>query len=137
MTKREMYETLVNFLFGNDAFVADMGAGLAEEIIDKLAAERDRLSRPSTADRKPTATQIENEGFRAAILDALGTISEPVTIKGLVEICSDISELSNQRITHLLTALRKEGKVKRTYIKKVAYFELGQDEAYTAEAEAE
>ena len=50
-----------------------------------------------------------------------------MTIKGLVEALPALAPLSNQRITHMLTDLRKDGKVARSYVKKVAYFALGDE----------
>ena len=67
--------------------------------------------------------------FKADILAALAEVDAPVTIKELCEVCGSIADLSNQRITHMLTDLRKDGKVARTYVKKVAYFALGREDA--------
>jgi hypothetical protein len=72
---------------------------------------------------------MENEGFKTDILTALAVADKAVTIKELCVICPTISELTNQRITHLLTDLRKDGKIARTYVKKIAYFSLGSEES--------
>lgn len=113
MTKRENFVAIRNLVADN------------EELVAFIDHEIELLNKKSSGTRKPTATQLENEGFKVDILNALAEVDEPVTIKGLCEVCPSISELSNQRITHMLTDLRKNGKVARSYVKKVAYFALG------------
>ena len=116
MTKKEMFTEIRKVVIANEEMVA---------FIDR---QIELLERKSSTPRKPTKTQVENEGFKAEILEALAEADKPVTITELRLICEAIAELSNQRITHLLTDLRKDGKVARTYVKKVAYFALGTEE---------
>ena len=116
MTKREMFTEIRKVVTDN----AEMVAFLDHEI--------ELLNRKSGSPRKPTKTQVENDSFKADILAALAEVDTPVTIKELCEACGTIANLSNQRITHMLTDLRKDGKVTRTYIKKVAYFALGSED---------
>jgi len=115
MTKKEMYAEIRNVVADN----AEMVAFIDHEI--------ELLDRKSGSPRKPTKTQVENDSFKADILTALAEVDAPVTIKQLCEMCDAIADLSNQRITHMLTDLRKDGKVVRTYVKKVAYFALGNE----------
>ena len=116
MTKREMFAEI-------RACVADNA-----EMVAFIDHEIELLNRKSNSPKKPTKTQVENDGFKNDILDALARAGEPVNISQLVTYCEPINGLSNQRITHLLTALRKEKKVARTYVKKVAYFSLGAED---------
>ncbi len=119
-TKKEMFSAIREVVIDNEEMVA---------FIDK---EIELLNRKSGRTRKPTATQVENMGFKADILTALATVDKPVTIKELCEVCPSIAGLSNQRITHLLTDLRKNGEVAREYVKKVPYFYLGTEEVEEA-----
>ena len=116
MTKKEMFAEIRKVVADN----AEMVAFIDHEV--------ELLNKKTSGSRKPTKTQVENDGFKADIVSALAEVDKPVTIKELCAVCESISELSNQRITHLLTDLRKDGKVARTYIKKVAYFSLGSEE---------
>ena len=117
MTKKEMFAEI-------RACVADN-----EEMVAFIDHEIELLNRKSNSPKKPTKTQIENEQFKADILVALEEVENPgATIKELFTLCPSLEGLSNQRITHLLTALRKEKKVARTYVKKVAYFSLGAED---------
>lgn len=117
MTKREMFAEIRNLVSDNAEMVA---------FIDH---ELELLDRKSASPRKPSKVQVENEGFKEDILAALSEADRPLAIREIVEVCPSIAELSNQRITHLLTALRKDGRVAREYVKKVAYFFIGSEEA--------
>lgn len=115
MTKKETFAVIRGIVADNAELVA---------FIDH---EIELLEKKSSGSRKPTATQVANQGFKADILVALSEADAPVTIKKLYGICPSLEGLSNQRVTHLLTDLRKDGKVTRTYVKKVAYFALGSE----------
>ena len=117
MTKKEMFAEIRKVVADN----AEMVAFIDHEI--------DLLNKKSSSSRKPTKTQMENEGYKADILSALADADKAITIKELCVICPTIAELTNQRITHMLTDLRKDGKVARTYVKKIAYFALGSEES--------
>ena len=121
MTKKEMFAELRTVVADN------------EEMVAFIDHEIELLEKKSNATRKPTKTQVENDGFKAEILTALATVDKPVSIKELCAICEPISGLTNQRITHMLTDLRKDGRVARTYVKKVAYFALGCEEGVEEE----
>lgn len=113
MTKREMYAQIREMVIDN------------AEMVTFIDHQVELLDKKKSGSRKPTKTQLENDGFKADILTALAEVDAPVTIKELCAVCGSISGLTNQRVTHLLTDLRKEGKVARSYVKKVAYFTLG------------
>lgn len=115
MTKKEMFAEIRKAVAGN------------EEMVAFIDHEVELLNKKSTSAKKPTKTQLENEAYKAEIVSALAEADKPVTIKELCEICDSIAGLTNQRITHMLTDLRKDGKVVRTQIKKVAYFALGNE----------
>ena len=117
MTKKEMFAEIRKIVADN----AEMVAFIDHEI--------ELLNKKSSSSRKPTKTQLENEGYKADILSALADADKAVTIKELCALCSSLEGLTNQRITHMLTDLRKDGKVVRTYVKKVAYFALGSEES--------
>lgn len=126
VTKKDMFNAIlkVEGIVGN------------KEFEDFIKHEIELLDNKKKADRKPTKTQIENEALKDKILDYLAEVDAPVTIKDMQNGIEGFKELSNQKINRLLIALRAKevGKVKRTLIKKVAYFELG-NEHEDAEAE--
>lgn len=119
-TKRDYFNEL-------RAIVADNA-----DLVGFIDHELELLDNKKNVVRKPTATQLENAGFKAKILAFLAEADEPLTIKAIQENVPALAILSNQRMARLLTDLRGEGKVARTYVKKVAHFALGAEEAEEA-----
>lgn len=113
MTKKEMFAEIRNLVVDNDEMVA---------FIDH---EIELLEKKANSVRKPTATQIENDGFKAEIVAYLSTANAPKTIKELQAEIPSISGLTNQRITHMLTDLVKGGTLSKEYVKKTPYFFVG------------
>jgi hypothetical protein len=99
-----------------------------DEVINKLESMIDALDKRASTPRKPTKTQIENEAYKAAIVEYLTASDSLKSIKEMQAEITGFAELSNQRITHMLTDLRKAGIVARTYNKKVPYFAIGREE---------
>ncbi len=116
MTKREMFTAIRAIVVDNDEMVA---------FIDR---EIELLDKKSATPRKATKTQLENANFKAEILSYLIEIDKPVTIKEMQGAIPGFAELSNQRITHMLTDLRKEEKIVRDYVKKTPYFSIATTE---------
>lgn len=109
MTKREMFAAIMNRVADD----AEMTAFLQKEI---------DLLEKRASNKKPTAKQKENEVFKAEILDMLQREDTPMTVSEIRENVPSVAQLTTQRISAMLTALVKDEKVVRTYIKKVAYF---------------
>lgn len=121
MTKTELFKNAIAVI---EASTAENKA----ELIEGLSHEVELLARKASTPRKPTKTQQENEGFKSAIVEYLTKTDTLKTIKEMQAEIEGFSELSNQRITHMLTDLRKAGIVMRTYNKKVPYFAIGREE---------
>ena len=85
------------------------------------------------ADRKPTAKQLENEGYKSDIVDFLRTCDNPVDVKTIQKA---VGLESNQRATALISqmlTIRKgepnpDGVIVRTEVKGKAYFALAEKE---------
>lgn len=110
MTKREMY-----------ARIAEVNAN-DEEIVNFCNHEIELLNHKSSSSSKPTKTQIENEAYKSAILEHLRASDRPLTISELMEECTGIAGLKNQRVSALVTLLKNAELVVRTQDKKKAYF---------------
>jgi hypothetical protein len=119
-TKRDYFNELRAIAIDN----ADLVAFIDHEL--------ELLANKKNVVRKPTATQLENADLKAKILVFLAEAEEPLPIKAIQAGVPALAELSNQRMARLLTDLRTEGKVARTYVKKVAHFALGAEEAEEA-----
>ena len=92
------------------------------EVIEKLDKMLVQVNKKSSANRKPTATQLENEGLREKIVEYLKNTGKRLTVSEMMKEIEGLKELSNQRVTSLATSLYKEGKIDREVEKRKAYF---------------
>ena len=115
-TKREYFAEIRELVIDNAELVA---------FVDHEVAQ---LDKKKNAERKPTATQLENIGFKNDILVALADADKPVNIKELVALVPALDGLTNQRIARLLTDLRKAKKGARTVVGKTPHYALGAEE---------
>lgn len=112
MTKREMFTAMLAIPAIADN--AEMTAFINHEI--------ELLVKKSSTERKPTKVQIENDSFKATILNYLVQVGTARCIKELQAEIPEIAGLSNQRVTHLLTALVDSKKITKEYIKKTPFY---------------
>ena len=112
MTKKEMFAEIRNIVADN------------EEMVAFIDHEIELLERKSNSPKKPTKTQIENDGFKTEIVAYLTEVDTPKTIKELQAEIPSISGLTNQRITHMLTDLVKAETLTKEYVKKTPYYSV-------------
>ena len=93
---------------------------LTTEVKEKLEKMKIQFEKKNSAEKKPTATQIANEGIKNIILETLDEKS--MTITEMQKANSELAELSNQKISALLKQMTENGSVKREEIKRKAYF---------------
>ena len=113
MTKKEMFN-----------HIAQINAE-DSEIVAFCEHEIELLNRKSGSSHKPTKTQMENEGYKSAILEILAENDIPMTISEMMT-DSRLDGLKNQRVSALVTQLKKAEFVIRTEDKKKAYFSLAE-----------
>ena len=87
----------------------------------KLEALKASIAKKNSAERKPTATQKANEGYKVAILVFLAEGGKH-TITDIMKGCGAVAELSNQRVSAIVRQLVEGGQVVREEIKRKAYF---------------
>ena len=92
------------------------------EVIEKLDKMLVQVNKKSSANRKPTATQLENESLKEKIVEYLVDTGNGLTVSEMMKEIEGLKELSNQRVTSLVTSLCGEGKVDRIVEKRKAYF---------------
>ena len=112
MTKKEMFTEIRKVVADN------------EEMVAFIDHEIELLNRKSGSSKKPTKTQIENNAYKATIVENLTTADTPKTIKEIQAGIPDIAGLTNQRITHMLTDLIKAGTLTKEYVKKTPYYSV-------------
>ena len=119
MTKKEMFAEIIKMMNGETSSVTE------KEVIEFAEHEIELLNKKSSSGSgKPTKTQVENEGYKEVILEALATADKPMTISELMEYAEGLAGLKNQRVSALMTQLKNANKVVRTMEKKKAYFSL-------------
>ena len=101
------------------AYVLD-NYDLPTEIHAKLEKMKVQFEKKNSAEKKPTATQIANEGIKNLILEVIGNSS--LTITEMQKINGELAELSNQKISALLKKKDENGSIVREEIKRKAYF---------------
>jgi carbamoylphosphate synthase small subunit len=112
MTKRDYYNTLLALdeVKGNPT------------LTDFINHELELLAKKNSAEKKPTAVQVANEGIKEVILETLADSGKMMTISEMQKANEELSELSNQRISALVRQLLADGKVERIEDKRKAYF---------------
>ena len=119
MTKKEMFAEIIKMMNGEISSVTESA------VIEFAEHEIELLNKKSSSSSgKPTKTQLENEGYKEVILEALATADKPMTISELMEYADGLAGLKNQRVSALMTQLKNANKVVRTMEKKKAYFSL-------------
>lgn len=98
---------------------------IPSEVAEKLTKMKEGFIKKGSAERKPTATQTENEGFKAQIVEFLGTV-EKATITEIMKGVPSVGALSNQRASAIVRQLVLSGEVVRTEEKRKAFFSLGE-----------
>lgn len=77
------------------------------------------------ANKKATATQVENEVIKARIVTALDQVGKPVTISELQGADANLAQYSTSKLSALMRQLVvDEGKVAKTTDKKRSLFSL-------------
>ena len=91
------------------------------ELIEKLEKIKEGFEKKKSSTKK-TATQEENEKLKEIIVNFLTESKKKFTATELAKEVPELAELTNQRITSLLTALVKDLKIQREVEKRKAYF---------------
>ena len=139
MTQREMYNTIKNIITGisTEDFETLAPEFSREEIVEGIDARIEALNKKSTGSKKPTKTQIENEGIYANIL-ALMADGAARTNKAITDIYNTMygTDYSTNKIQAQVTKAVKGGALDRTVIKGVVYFTIKSDTTPTTTEDA-
>ena len=89
----------------------------------EFIGERIEVQRKKTENRKPTKAQVANEGLKDKVVEILAGAENGMTATEVLN--ADTETFVNvQKVTALLTALVKEGKVVKEVDKKKAIFKV-------------
>lgn len=123
MTNKMTNKKALEFVLEN---MPEMPADVREKLENMIASLE---KKSSTADRKPTAKQVENAGLRENILEFMRT--KPNQLFTCTEIGKSVSALdgmNNQRVSALMRALVDSGDVTKTTVKGKSVFQVSAGE---------
>lgn len=113
MTKRDYFNTLLN--------LEEVKANTA--LTDFVKHELDLLAKKNSGEKKPTATQKQNEVIKTAIYESMED-EKRYLVSDFIKNVPECAELSNQKVAALVRQLVNEGKLYRFEEKRKAYFSL-------------
>lgn len=115
-------------------YVLENVADLPAEVREKLVAIKASFERKSV-NRKPTKTQVANEGLKDVILEVLENYAKPVTVTEILASGKFEQTTSNQKISSLLKQLVDAQLVVKTVDKKTSLFSIAVKEVEEVEEE--
>lgn len=94
------------------------------DLVAFIEHEKELLAKKNATngERKPTKTQIANEGIKAEILETLKGCASGVTCSELLKLNPSLAEYSSQKIVALIRQLVADGSATREVVKGKAYF---------------
>lgn len=98
------------------------------DLVEVMQHEIDLINKKAQS-KTQTKTQVANEGTKELILKELARIGKPVTITELINESAEIAEVtggSNQKVSALMTQLKKAELVVRTQDGKKALFSIAE-----------
>lgn len=116
MTKMTRVEA-INYVTDNYDIPADVA-----EVLNKIKVSFEKKS----TNRKPTATQVANEGIKDIIRNVLSD-GKARTVSEVIADGAFIDTVTPQKISALMTLLIKSGEVVKTMDKRKSYFSLVED----------
>ena len=137
MTKKEMFTELINLANENNLEILDeLGDTVVSTfgIVDFLKNEIALLDKRNSYKSKSNKRAEANQPIKDAIVEVLTNSDKGLTVSEIAKapevqaFSTEDKAISGNKVTALLVQLRKDGIVKREYVKKVAYFSLGKEE---------
>jgi hypothetical protein len=135
MTKAVMFETIKDFV--KASAITTIPAGdedvTYEDAIQFLDKEIELVNKRNSRKSGTSKKSKENEPIKDAIVEVLTEADDPMTTAEITNndkiqaFSTEDKAISGNKVTALLVQLRKAGLVKREYVKKVAYFSLGNE----------
>jgi len=113
ITKRDYFNQLKEIVKDNENLVAFIDHEL--ELLNRKASVK-----------TPSKTQIENETIKNVIVETLRELNKPSTITDIQNANTELANLSNQKISALLTQLKDTNVIVRVVDKKKAYFTISE-----------
>ena len=95
---------------------------LTKDEQDFVNHELELLAKKNSSEKKPTATQVANDGIKTAILNGMEE-GKLYTITDLIKSIPEIADLTNQKVSALVRQLMPEY-IEKIEDKRKSYFRL-------------
>lgn len=95
---------------------------LTKDEQDFVNHELELLAKKNSSEKKPTATQVANDGIKTAILDGMEE-GKLYTITDLIKTIPELADLTNQKVSALVRQLMPEY-IEKIEDKRKSYFRL-------------
>ena len=127
LTKRDFFNAILSKVDMDATYDISKGDATVKvpgaDVAGFLNHELELLDRKNTVDKKPTATQVANEGIKADIKAFLDTHKgEKFTVSALMKSVPAIADASNQKVSSLVRQMVLDGQADRIEDKRKAYF---------------
>lgn len=127
LTKRDYFTAILSKMDMDATYDISKGDATVKvsgaDVAGFLNHELELLDRKNTVDKKPTATQVANEGIKADIKAFLDTHKgEKFTVSALMKSVPAIADASNQKVSSLVRQMVLDGQADRIEDKRKAYF---------------
>ena len=116
MTKKMTKKDYFNTLLAMESVKAN------QELADFIHHELDLLAKKNSAEKKPTAQQVANDGIKTAIVKNLEH-GKLYTITDIIKSVPECADLTNQRVSAIVRSMLGDT-VERVEEKRKAYFRL-------------
>ena len=115
LTKRDRFEALLK--------MSEVQANL--DMVAFIEHEIELLAKKNAGDKKPTANQIANDGYKDIIFAEMSANPDKLyTVTELIKTVDGLGDLSNQRVSALLRQMIEANGVEKIVDKRKSYFRL-------------
>lgn len=120
VTNRDFFNAIINAVENGIEISDTISATSFKEWAELKIEQLDKKSTSGT--RKPTARQIENNGYLEQVLDFIKNADRAVTTKDIREAIDFGEDFSSQRLTAITSKLVKAGEIEVVKDKKVTTY---------------
>lgn len=119
-TNKEMFNKVLAVLMA-----ADIAENERQEMTAFIESRIEQLDKKANTVSKAEKEKAKlNECIAENILAGLATIDKPCKVSELIKNVDTLSTYSTQKITPIMTALVKQGKLNKTIVKREAFYSL-------------
>ena len=94
------------------------------DVREKLEHMKEQAAKRSSAERKPSKSQLANDAIRVDIMKFLRESNEPRRVSEIAAAIPELNGASSQRISGLMRTLFLNGQVDKFVDKRITYYKV-------------